>query len=220
MMNDDGLLTTDYFMITILVADDHPVVREGLVAILSTQPDMQVVGEAADGASLVALARELRPQVALVDLEMPGLDGAEAIRQMRTEAPETRALVLTAFDTDERIIGALAAGAQGYLLKGAPRAEIFQAVRVIGGGGSLIHAPVATLLVDRLARPEPPTFTARELEVLALLAQGRPNKEIAAALRITERTVKFHVSAILSRLGVTNRTEAVGRAAQLGLIEL
>lgn len=206
--------------ISVVIADDHPVVREGLAAILSTQPDIVVVGEAGDGEALVDLAVALRPAVALVDLEMPGLDGAAAIRRMRELAPETRALVLTAFDSDERIIGALRAGAQGYLLKGVPRAEIFAAVRTVGAGGSLIQPPVAARLIDRLARPEPPTLTAREQEVLSLMAQGRANKEIAAALGVSERTVKFHVSGIFSRLGVSNRTEAVSRAAQLGLIEL
>lgn len=207
-------------MIRVVIADDHPVVREGLSAILSTQPDIEVVGEAADGLALVELAAALAPAVALVDLEMPGLDGAAAIRRMREAAPATRALVLTAFDTDERIIGALQAGAQGYLLKGAPRAEIFAAVRAVGAGGSLIQAPVAARLIGHLARPEPPALTARELEVLRLIARGRANKEIAAALGVSERTVKFHVSGILARLGAGNRTEAVSRAAQLGLIEL
>jgi len=207
-------------MIRIVIADDHPVVREGLAAILGTQPDFEVVGEAADGAALVELAAALAPAVALVDLEMPGLDGASAIRRMREAAPATRALVLTAFDTDERIIGALQAGAQGYLLKGAPRGEIFAAVRTVGAGGSLIQPPVAARLIGRLVRPEPPALTARELEVLRLIAQGRANKEIAAAIGVSERTVKFHVSGILGRLGAANRTEAVSRAAQLGLIEL
>jgi DNA-binding NarL/FixJ family response regulator len=206
--------------IRIIVADDHPVVREGLVVILGTQPDMEVVGEASDGATLLELAAALAPDVALVDLEMPGVDGVTAIGQLAQLAPTTRALVLTAFDSDERIIGALRAGARGYLLKGAPRAEIFQAVRVVGGGGSLIQAPVAARLADRLARPDPPALTAREREVLRLIAQGQANKTIAHTLGVAERTVKFHVSGIFARLGVVNRTEAVARAAQLGLIDL
>jgi DNA-binding NarL/FixJ family response regulator len=207
-------------MIRVVIADDHPVVREGLSAILSTQPDIAVVGEAADGLTLLELAVALAPAVALVDLEMPGLDGAAAIRRMRALAPATRALVLTAFDSDERLIGALQAGAQGYLLKGAPRAEIFAAVRALGAGGSLIQPPLAARLLGHLARPEPPALTARELEVLRMVARGRANKEIAAALGVSERTVKFHVSGILARLGAGNRTEAVSLAAQLGLIEL
>jgi DNA-binding NarL/FixJ family response regulator len=207
-------------LITIVIADDHPVVREGLAAILATQPDFAVVGEAADGAELLRLAAERRPAVALVDLAMPELDGATAIARLREAAPETRALVLTAFDSDERIIGAIEAGARGYLLKGAPRAEIFAAVRLVAEGGSLLQPLVAARLVARVARPAAPALTARELEVLRLVAQGRANKEIAAALGVTERTVKFHLSAIMGRLGAANRTEAVALAAQLGLIEL
>jgi DNA-binding NarL/FixJ family response regulator len=207
-------------MITIVIADDHPVVREGLAAILATQPDFAVVGEAANGAELLRLAAERRPAVALVDLAMPELDGAAAIARLQDAAPETRALVLTAFDSDERIIGAIEAGARGYLLKGAPRAEIFAAVRQVAAGGSLLQPPVAARLVARVARPAAPALTARELEVLRLVAQGRANKEIAAAIGVTERTVKFHLSAIMGRLGAANRTEAVALAAQHGLIEL
>lgn len=207
-------------MIRILIADDHPVVREGLAAILGTQPDLEVVGEAADGAELLARATELRPDVALVDLAMPGLDGAAAIARLPEVSPETRALVLTAFDSDERIIGAIAAGARGYLLKGAPRATIFAAVRTVAAGGSLIEPPVAARLVARVARPEPPTLRPRELEVLRLVAQGRSNKAIAAALGVAERTVKFHLSGAMARLGAANRAEAVAIAAQLGLLDL
>lgn len=212
--------------IRILVADDHPVVRDGVVAMLSTQPDFEVVGEAADGLEAVALAKALRPNVVLLDLEMPKLDGAEALAQMRVACPEVRALVFTAFDTDDRIVGAVRAGAQGYLLKGAPRDELFNAIRVVSAGGSLLQPIVASKLLQRLSAPPEPlpspgeTLTEREQEVLALLAQGRPNKEIAAALFIGERTVKFHVSAILGKLGAGNRTEAVTIAAQRGLVSL
>lgn len=207
-------------MIRIVVADDHPVVRDGLVAILGTQNDFVVVGEAADGVELLQLASRLHPDLALVDLEMPNIDGVEAIRRLRELAPETRALVLTAFDGDERIIGALAAGARGYLLKGAPRAEIFQAVRVVGAGGSMLQGPVAARLIEHLARPAPPEITPREREVLEMLARGRANKEIAAALGVAERTIKFHVSALMQKLGAANRTEVVTLAAQQGLVEL
>lgn len=207
-------------MIRIVIADDHPIVREGLAAILGTQPDFVVVGEAGDGAELLALAAAHSPDIALVDLAMPGLDGAAAIARLADVAPATRALVLTAFDSDERIIGAIAAGARGYLLKGAPRAEIFVAVRVVAAGGSLLHPPVAARLVAQVARPAPPALTPRELEVLRLVARGLPNKAIAAALGIAERTVKFHLSGAMASLGATNRTEAVARAAQHGLVEL
>jgi DNA-binding NarL/FixJ family response regulator len=210
--------------IHILVADDHPVVRDGLVAILGTQPDFQIVGEAGTGAEAVERARELRPDVMLLDLEMPELDGVEVLRRLSQSNPEIRVIVFTAFDTDERILGAVQAGAQGYLLKGAPRKELFDAVRVVHAGGSLLQPVVASKLLRQVSHPaqvnEAEALTLRELEVLRLVAQGLQNKEIAAALVISERTVKFHVSSIMGKLGAGNRTEAVRLAAQQGLIEL
>jgi DNA-binding NarL/FixJ family response regulator len=209
--------------IRILIADDHPIVREGLAAVLETQPDFAIVGAAASGAEAVRQAAELRPDVILLDLELPELDGVAALRAIRAANPAARALIFTAFDTDERILAAVQAGAQGYLLKGAPREELFQAIRVIHGGGSLLQPVVAARLLRQVsgappALPEP--LTEREMEVLRLLGRGRQNKEIASDLTISERTVKFHVSAILAKLGVGNRTEAVSRASQLGLIDL
>jgi DNA-binding NarL/FixJ family response regulator len=211
--------------IRILIADDHPIVREGLAAVLSTQPDFEVVGEAATGLEVVERAASLRPDILLLDLEMPELDGVEALRRLRAADPGVRAIVFTAFDTDERIVEAVRAGAQGYLLKGAPRQELFHAVRVVHAGGSLLQPVVASRLLQQVreqadgpSKPEP--LTGRELEVLRLLAQGLQNKEIAARLFITERTVKFHVSAILGKLGAGNRTEAVAAAAQQGLVKL
>jgi DNA-binding NarL/FixJ family response regulator len=212
--------------IRLLVADDHPVVRDGLVAMLGTQPDFVVLGEASTGVEAVEQAAALEPDVVLLDLEMPGLDGAAALAQMRAARPQLRALVFTAFDTDERIVSAVRAGAQGYLLKGAPRDELFNAIRVVAGGGSLLQPVVASRLLQRLnaaadaPAPSAEPLTEREHEVLRLLAQGKPNKEIAAALSISERTVKFHVSSLLSKLGASNRTEAVTLAAQRGLIDL
>lgn len=208
--------------IRILIADDHPIVREGLSAVLETQPDFAIVGLAASGAQAVALAGELRPDVVLLDLELPELDGVAALRAIRANDPAARALIFTAFDTDERILAAVQAGAQGYLLKGAPRDELFQAIRVINAGGSLLQPVVAARLLRRVsaAPSAPERLTERELAVLGLLARGRQNKEIAGELAISERTVKFHVSAILAKLEVGNRTEAVARAAQLGLVEL
>lgn len=214
--------------ISILVADDHPVVRDGLVAMLDTQPDFTVVAQAADGREAVAAALAYQPDVVLLDLEMPGLDGVEALRQMRQARPTARVIVFTAFDSDERILGALQAGAQGYLLKGAPRQELFNAVRVVHAGGSLLQPVVASRLLrhvveegaaeaaDGLVEP----LTLRELEVLALLGRGLQNKQIAAELVIAERTVKFHISSIMGKLGVGNRTEAVAVAVQRGLIAL
>jgi DNA-binding NarL/FixJ family response regulator len=211
--------------IRILVADDHPIVRDGLIAILNTQPDFEVIGEAATGPQTVERVTALRPDVVLLDLEMPEIDGVEALRRLRETCPDVRVIVFTAFDTDERILGAVRAGARGYLLKGAPREEIFQAIRVVHAGESLLQPIVASKLLrqvsqEQAALPGPDTLTPRELEVLRLLARGLENKEIAAKLVITERTVKFHVSSIQGKLGAGNRTEAVVIAARQGLIKL
>src|SRR6185369_17866087 len=177
--------------IRILIADDHPVVRDGLAAMLGTQPDFAVVGLAVDGHEAVRQAIDLSPDVVLLDLEMPGLDGVQALAQMRQVAPAVRAIVFTAFDTDERIVGAVQAGAQGYLLKGVPRDEIFNAIRVVYAGGSLLQPVVASKLLkqvsgDRKPQPEMDALTPREQHVLKLLAHGLQNKEIAAELVITE----------------------------------
>jgi DNA-binding NarL/FixJ family response regulator len=205
--------------IRILVADDHPVVRDGLVAMLGTQADFEVVGQAATGLEAVRQVAALRPDVVLLDLEMPEMDGVEVIKQLGRDTPDARVIVFTAFDTDDRIVGAVQAGAQGYLLKGAPREEVFQAVRVVRSGGSLLEPVVASKLLRQVSQDFQP-LTPRELEVLGLVAQGMQNKEIAARLGITERTVKFYVSSILAKLGAGNRTEAVAIAAQRGLISL
>lgn len=210
--------------IRILVVDDHPVVRDGLTAMLSTQADFLIVGQAGNGREAVAQARECTPDLVLLDLEMPEMDGAEALRQMRQHAPGLNAVVFTAFDTDERIVSAIQAGAKGYLLKGAPREELFTAIRVVSQGGSLLQPVVATKLLQHVSvqnmHDRPETLTERERDVLNLLAQGKTNKEIAGQLFITERTVKFHVSSILGKLGAGNRTEAVTMAAHLGLVNL
>jgi NarL family two-component system response regulator LiaR len=208
--------------IRILVADDHPVVRDGLVAMLGTQADFEVVAEAASGREAVEKAASLQPDLILLDLEMPDMDGVEALKALQKRLPTMRALVFTAFDTDERILGAVRAGAQGYLLKGAPREELFHAVRVVSQGGSLLQPVVASKLLQHMSQGtlQAPAITERELEVLGLLGQGKSNREIAEALVISERTAKFHVSSILSKLGANNRTEAVSIAVQQGLIEI
>jgi len=205
--------------IRILVADDHPMLREGLVAVLSTQPDFDVVGEAADGSEVVRLAGTLLPDVILLDLEMPGMDGVAALERLRESGSEARTVVFTAYDTDERILGSLRAGARGYLLKGASRTELFDAVRTVHSGGSLLQPLVTGRLLDHMNAPEPDPLTPRELEVLALLVRGLPNKEIADSLYIGERTVKFHVSSILAKLDAGNRTEAARIAISRGVIE-
>jgi DNA-binding NarL/FixJ family response regulator len=207
--------------IRIVLADDHPIVREGLASVLETQPDFEVVGQANDGAEAVDIVSAYKPDVVLLDLEMPHLDGVQALRAMRANDPNVKALVFTAFDTDERIIGAVQAGARGYLLKGAPRDELFGAIRIVAQGGSTLQPVVAAKLMERITSPntsaaEP--LTEREQEVLTLMAQGLQNKEIATQLVIGERTVKFHVSAILAKLGAGNRTEAVHMARQRGLV--
>lgn len=214
--------------IRIIVADDHPVVRDGLVAILSTQDDFDIIAEAGNGDDLIQKARQFTPDLILTDLQMPKIDGVEAIKQIRDYLPDTQFIVFTAFDTDERIVSAVQAGAKGYLLKGAPRDEIFRAVRIVSRGGSLLEPDIASKLLQYIsdqnekspndALPEP--LTEREQEVLLHLAQGKKNKDIATELFITERTVKFYVSAILGKLGASNRTEAVTIAVQKGLITL
>jgi DNA-binding NarL/FixJ family response regulator len=210
--------------IGILVADDHPMLREGLVAVLSTQPDFEVVGEAADGSETVRLAEALSPDVILLDLEMPGTDGVAALEGLRDAGSGARAIVFTAYDTDERILGALRAGARGYLLKGASRAEIFGAVRTVHAGGSLLQPGVTARLLEHIERSDEGAranqLTPRELEVLGSISEGLHNSEIAERLFVTERTVKFHVSSILAKLGADNRTEAVAIAARRGLIRM
>lgn len=211
-------------IIRILVADDHPVVRDGLVAMLSTQPDFRVVGQASSGTEVLTNIDIAKPNVVLLDLEMPELDGVEALRRISAEHPQVKVLVFTAFDDDERIVGAVQAGARGYLLKGSPRDEVFQAIRTIDEGGSLLQPVVASKLMQHVsnetAEPTWARLTEREFEVLELLAEGLTNKEISAKLVITVRTVKYHVSSILRKLGAGNRTEAVRIASQRGLIDL
>lgn len=212
-------------MISILVADDHPVVREGLLAMLRTQRDFAVTAEANDGQEAIEQARRFRPDVILMDLDMPRVDGVGAIKAIREENPDARVIVLTAYDTDERIIEAVQAGARGYMLKGTPRDDLTRAIRVVHEGGSLLQPAIANKLLSNIGRllthdDGDHLLTTREHEVLELMAKGLRNKEIARQLGISERTVKFHAGIIFQKLGVSSRTEAIGEAARRKLITL
>ena len=205
--------------IKIFVADDHPIVREGLIAVLETQSEFKLVGEAADGQEVLEKIPAAAPDILFLDLEMPRKDGVEVIRQLQLERNPVKIIVFTVYDTDERIVSAIKAGAKGYLLKGAGREEIFNAIRVVQSGGSLLQPLVASKLFDHISQ-DSHQLSPRELEVLHLLARGLKNSEIAGELFISERTVKFHVSSILSKLGVQNRTQAAQLALKQGLIHL
>jgi DNA-binding NarL/FixJ family response regulator len=206
--------------VRIIVVDDHPVVREGLVAMLSTVPDFEVAGEAADGVAAVTTTLREKPDVVLMDIELPPTDGIEAIEEILARAPETRVLIFSAFDSEERIFRAVQAGAQGYLLKGVPREELFRAIRAVAGGGSHLQPEVAAKLLQRLTGGHEAPLTPRQLEVVRMLATGSTNKEIARAIGVGERTVKYHIAGIFERLGAGNRTEAVSIALRLGLVQL
>ena len=215
-------------MIRVLIADDHAVVRQGLRTFLELQEDIDVVGEAADGVQALQAAAALEPDVVLMDLVMPELDGVAAIERLRETAPATRVLVLTSFLDEDKVLPAICAGAAGYLLKDVEPAELVRAIRTVDGGESQLHPTVAARVLrelvgewertpggDRLQRHG--SLTARELEVLALLARGRANKAIAFDLGVAEKTVKTHVGNILSKLGLSDRTQAALYAVREGL---
>ena len=206
--------------IRVLVVDDHAVVREGLRTFLSLQDGIEVVGEAADGREAVAAAARERPDVVVMDLVMPRLDGVQAMRELRARVPRARVIVLTSFLDDDRLLPAIRAGAAGYLLKNVEPAELARAVRAADAGEALIDPVVAARLVDALAdaddrRDEQP-LTAREQEVLDLIARGYANKRIALELGIAEKTVKTHVGHVLAKLGVADRTQAALYATRVG----
>jgi DNA-binding NarL/FixJ family response regulator len=207
-------------VIRLLVVDDHPVVRAGMVAVLGEEPDLEVVGEAADGAQALALVPRLRPDVVLMDLRMPVMDGAEATRRLAADPGSPHVLVLTTYDTDADIVRAVEAGARGYLLKDAPTAVLTDAIRRAARGETVLAPPVAARLADRLRAPSGPELTGREVEVLGLVARGLSNADIGRRLFIGEATVKTHLIRAFAKLGVADRTAAVAEAHRRGLIDL
>jgi DNA-binding NarL/FixJ family response regulator len=203
--------------IRIMIVEDHAVVRQGLVALLRTVPEFAVVAEAADGREAIELFRLHQPDITLMDLRLPRMNGVETIASIRVDFPQARIIVLTTFDGDEDIYRALQAGARGYLLKGMTGDELMDAIRSVYSGKSRIPAPVAERLAERMSAP---SLTGRETEVLQLIVGGNSNKEIAAALFISEATVKTHINSLLSKLGVTDRTQAATTALQRGIVHL
>ena len=206
-------------MIRLLVVDDHPIVRQGLTAALQDEPDFEVVAAVGSAEEALEVAWRLAPDLVLLDLELPELGGIEAIPRLLASSPDTKILVFTAYDTDEQVLEAIRSGAKGYLLKGATAAELSQAIRAIARGGSVLGPPVAAKLVAAVGAPRGAgRLSGREREVLRLIADGLPGKQIAQELGISERTVKFHTASLLRKLGADNRAQAVALAAQRGLL--
>ena len=204
--------------IRLLIADDHPVVRDGLSGMFAADPDFSVVGEAGDGSQALRVADAVRPDVILMDLRMPGMDGLTAIAELARRGNPARVLVLTTYDTDSYVLPAIEAGATGYLLKDAPRDELLRAVRAAAAGQSVLAPSVATRLMNRVREPSPEVLSQRELEVLSLVAAGNTNRETAARLFISEATVKTHLLHIYAKLAVTDRAAAVAAAFNRGLL--
>lgn len=203
--------------IRIMIVDDHPIVREGFSGMIGIEPDMSLVAEARNGQEALELFRKQRPDITLIDLRMPGMNGIETMTAIRKEFPESRFIVLTTYDGDEDIYRALAAGASAYLLKDMLGDEILETIRAVHAGRRRIPVPVGTRLAERVAGLD---LSAREMDVLHLIVQGKSNKEVASALDITEATVKGHVTNILGKLGVTDRTQAVITALKRGIVHL
>jgi DNA-binding NarL/FixJ family response regulator len=208
----------------VLIADDHLIFRDGLRALLASDPDTELVGEAATGEEAIALAASLQPDLVLMDLQMPGLNGIEATRRIVQESPHIRVLVITMFDDDGSVLAAMRAGARGYLLKGATHAEMARAIRAVGEGEAIFSPGIAARLMEFFASFRPavmpqafPELTEREREILDLIAQGHKNPDIAARLVLSPKTVRNHVTNILSKLQVADRAEAIIRAREAGL---
>src|SRR3954467_6055714 len=203
--------------IRLLIADDHPVVRDGVAAIINQHPDLRIVAKASNGHEAIAAFEKHDPDVALVDLRMPDMDGIEVIRVIRAKKGEARIIVLTTFDAEEDVASAMRAGAKGYLLKDCPRKDLVEAIRAVHSGSTWIAPPIGSKLMERMSRDH---LTPRELETLRLLAAGKSNKEIAGALDIAEGTTKVHLNKLFQKLGVSSRTEALAEAVKRGLIRL
>lgn len=206
--------------IRLVIADDHPVVRDGLRAMLDTQPDIQVIGEAGTGAEALLLVRSLRPDLVLMDLQMPELDGANATRRIRAEHEDVQILVLTTYDTDADIRGAIEAGATGYLLKDARREDLFNAIRLAARGESVLSPGVASRVLGKMRAPAEEALSTREIEVLTAVARGLSNREVARELHVSEATIKTHLLHVFAKLGVDDRTAAVTVALERGIIRL
>lgn len=205
--------------VRLLVADDHPVVRDGIVGMVSSDQDIEVVGEASDGAEAVRLARALQPDVVLMDLRMPGTDGVTAIRELLRLGVPCRIVVLTTYDSDADVLPAIQAGATGYLLKDVPRDELVRAVHAAAKGHSALAPSVASRLVDRVRAPEASLLTPRELQVLALVADGATNREVGAQMHLSEATVKTHLLSVYGKLGVGDRAAAVAEGFRRRLLD-
>jgi DNA-binding NarL/FixJ family response regulator len=205
------------FPIRILIVDDHPVVLAGLTSMLSTQPDFEVVGSASSGEEALQMLRLGTADVMLLDLRMPGMSGIDTLLALKANHIHVRPIILTSFETDEDIYRSVQAGAQGYLLKGAPQADVVEAIHTVNAGKRYFPRDIAARLAERLMRTD---LTARELEVLQMLARGLTNKEIGSALRISGNTVRNHVNSIIEKLEVSDRTEAATTAIQRGIIEV
>jgi DNA-binding NarL/FixJ family response regulator len=209
-------------MIRVLLLDDHPIVHDGVSAVLRAEADIQVIGSADTLDRAITQIRTAKPDVVLADLRLPGVDGIAGIRRLLATFPELRVVVFTAYDVDEYVFGAMQAGAKGYLLKGSPAPELVRALRHVHGGGTYLSPTIGAKLATQAARPrrDSSLLTPRELAVLRLVAAGQSNRQIADSLGITERTVKFHVTAIFNKLGADNRAQAVALAGRRGLLPL
>lgn len=205
--------------VRLLVVDDHPVVRDGIVGMVANDTGVEVVGEASDGAEAVALARAVNPDVVLMDLRMPDTDGVTAIREFSRLGIRARVVVLTTYDADADVLPAIEAGATGYLLKDAPRDELLRAIRAASVGDAVLAPSVASRLVNRVRAPEASALTPRELEVLALVAEGATNRAAGERLHVSEATVKTHLISIYTKLGVGDRASAVAEGFRRGLLD-